>query len=109
MLDAGGRQPTEVLGVLHRHFANMLRLDGLDEVDPAEAAQVLGVRHPFMAKKAMEQGRRLGGDRIASAIGLLAEADLDIKGQSALPPDLVLEILVARLSRLTRARPVARR
>jgi DNA polymerase-3 subunit delta len=57
----------------------------------------------------MEQGRRLGGERIASAIALLAEADLDVKGQTALPPDLVLEVLVARLSRLPRARPAARR
>jgi DNA polymerase III subunit delta len=109
MLEAGGRQPTEVIGVLHRHFANMLRLDGLDEFDPAEAAQLLGVRSPFVAKKAMEQGRRLGGERIASAIALLAGADLDVKGQTALPPDLVLEVLVARLSRLPRARPAARR
>jgi len=109
MLDAGGRQPTEVLGVLHRHYANMLRLDGLDEVDPAEAAQVLGVRSPFVAKKAMEQGRRLGGARVAQAITLLADADLDIKGRTALPADLVLEVLVARLSRLPRARPTPRR
>jgi len=109
MLDAGGRQPTEVIGVLHRHYANMLRLDGLVEVDPAEAAQVLGVRSPFVAKKAMEQGRRLGPERIGQAIVLLADADLDVKGRSALPPDLVLEVLVARLSRLLRARPMARR
>src|ERR1700728_1011687 len=33
MLDAGGRHPTEVIGVLHRHYANMLRLDGVSEVD----------------------------------------------------------------------------
>ena len=38
MLDAGGRHPTEVLGVLHRHFVNMLRLDGLDQVDSGQAA-----------------------------------------------------------------------
>jgi DNA polymerase-3 subunit delta len=108
MLDAGGRAPTEVLGVLHRHYANMLRLDGLDEVDASEAAGLLGVRSSFVAKKAMEQGRRLGGERIAQAINLLADADLDVKGRTALPPDLVLEVLVARLSRQMRARPVSR-
>ncbi len=109
MLDAGGRAPTEVLGVLHRHYANMLRLDGLDEVDPSEAAGLLGVRSTFVAKKAMEQGRRLGGERIAQATNLLADADLDVKGRTALPPDLVLEVLVARLSRQMRARPMSRR
>ena len=109
MLDAGGRHPTEVLGVLHRHYSNMLRLDGAAEVDAAAAAQLLGVRSPFVAKKAMEQGRRLGSERIAQAINLLADADLDVKGRTALPPDLVLEVLVARLSRQLRARPMARR
>jgi DNA polymerase-3 subunit delta len=109
MLEAGGRHPTEVIGVLHRHYANMLRLDGVAEVDASEAAQLLGVRSAFVAKKAMEQGRRLGGERIALAVNLLAEADLDVKGRTALPPDLVLEVLVARLSRQMRARPMARR
>ena len=109
MLEAGGRHPTEVIGVLHRHYANMLRLDGLDEVDGAEAAHLLGVRTAFVAKKAMAQGRRLGGERIGQAIVLLADADLDIKGRTALPPDLVLEVLVARLARQLRARPMARR
>jgi DNA polymerase-3 subunit delta len=109
MLDAGGRHPTEVIGILHRHYSNMLALDGLTQIDSAEAAQLLGVRSPFVAKKAMEQGRRLGGERIAQAVNLLADADLDIKGRTALAPDLVLEVLVARLSRQLRARPMARR
>ena len=109
MLDAGGRHPTEVIGVLHRHYSNMLALDGITQLDSAEAAQLLGVRSPFVAKKAMEQGRRLGAERIAQAINLLADADLDVKGRTALPSDLVLEVLVARLSRQMRARPLARR
>jgi DNA polymerase-3 subunit delta len=109
MLDAGARHPTEVIGILHRHYSNMLRLDGVTQLDSAEAAQLLGVRSPFVAKKAMEQGRRLGGERIAQAVNLLADADLDIKGRTALAPDLVLEVLVARLSRQLRARPMARR
>jgi DNA polymerase III subunit delta len=109
MLDAGGRHPTEVIGVLHRHYANMLRLDGVEGSDPTEAARVLGVRSPYVAKKAIEQGRRLGSERIAQAVTLLADADLDVKGRTGLPPDLVLEVLVARLSRQLRARPLSRR
>jgi DNA polymerase III subunit delta len=109
MLDAGGRHPTEVIGVLHRHYANMLRLDGVEGSDPTEAARVLGVRSPYVAKKAIEQGRRLGSERIAQAVRLLADADLDVKGRTGLPPDLVLEVLVARLSRQLRARPLSRR
>jgi DNA polymerase-3 subunit delta len=109
MLEAGGRAPTEVLGVLHRHYANMLRLDGPDALDAEEAASLLGVRSAFVAKKALEQGRRLGSERIAQAMTLLADADLDLKGRTGLPPELVLEVLVARLSRQLRARPTARR
>jgi DNA polymerase III subunit delta len=109
MLDAGGRHPTEVIGVLHRHYANMLRLDGVEGSDATEAARLLGVRSPYVAKKAIEQGRRLGSERIAQAVTLLADADLDVKGRTGLPPDLVLEVLVARLSRQLRARPLSRR
>jgi DNA polymerase III subunit delta len=109
MLDAGGRHPTEVIGVLHRHYANMLRLDGVEGSDSTEAARLLGVRSPYVAKKAIEQGRRLGSERIAQAVSLLADADLDVKGRTGLAPDLVLEVLVARLSRQLRARPLSRR
>jgi len=110
MLGAGGRAPLEVMGILHRHFANMLRLDGADVTGGEEAAQLLGMRSAFPAKKALEQSRRLGGERIRQAITLLATADLDLRGQSALPAELVLEILVARLARLQRARtPAGRR
>jgi DNA polymerase-3 subunit delta len=89
---------------VHRHYSNMLALDGATVSSGEEAAQVLGVGSAFVAKKALEQSRRLGSARIAHAIELLAIADLDIKGETGLPPDLVVEILVARLSRQTRQR-----
>ena len=87
----------------------MLRLDGTDISSGEDAAALLGVRSAFVAKKALAQSRQLGSDRVAQAIVLLAAADLDIKGQSALPTDLVLEVLVARLSRLARTRTPGRR
>ncbi|MGH9043886.1 MAG: DNA polymerase III subunit delta, partial [Acidimicrobiales bacterium] len=104
LLRAGGRQSTEVIGILHRHYSNMLRLDGKTPTTAEEAALLIGVRSSFVAKKALEQGRRLGGERVKQAIGLLATADLDIKGATGLPPDLVLEVLVARLARQVRSR-----
>jgi DNA polymerase-3 subunit delta len=64
-----------------------------------EAADVLGVK-PFPAKKALAQARRLGRAGLARAIELLAAADLDLRGASSWPEELVLEVLVARLSRL---------
>jgi hypothetical protein len=37
-------------------------------------------------------------------VHLLAEADLDLRGDTDLDPETVMEVLVARLSRLTPAR-----
>lgn len=103
MQGPGGRSPLEILGHLHRHFDQMLRLDGTETRSPEEAAGLLGVRSAFVAKKALAQGRSLGSERIAQAVGLLARADLDLKGESALPDETVLQVLVARLSRLAPA------
>ena len=104
MTGAGGRAAPEIVAVLHRHFSNMLRLDGAGVGSGEEAAVLLGVRSAFVAKKALAQANRLGGERVAQAIVLLADADLDVKGRTALPTEVVLEVLVARLSRLTRSR-----
>jgi len=109
MLEAGGLVPVQILATLHGHFANMLALDGDDVGGERDAAAVLGTA-PFVAKKALEQSRRLGSARIAQAINLIAAADLDVRGMSGLDPGLVVEILVARLARQTRpARASTRR
>jgi hypothetical protein len=50
----------------------------------------------------LAQARRLGSARTARAIQLLAAADWDLRGSTLLPGDTVLEVLVARLSRLAR-------
>ncbi len=101
MLGPGARHPLQVLASLYRHFAAMLRLDGVEGIDRAGAAALTGMS-PFPAQKALAQSRALGHDRIASAIRLLAAADLDLRGRSGWPGDLVLEVLVARLARLAR-------
>ena len=108
MLEAGGLAPVQVLATLHGHFANMLALDGDDVASDRDAAAVLGTA-PFVAKKALEQSRRLGSARIAEAINLIAAADLDVRGASGLDAEVVVEILVARLARQTRPARSARR
>ncbi len=102
MLAAGDSHPLVVMSVLHRHYRQMLRLDGAGSTSAEGAAQTLGLRSVFPAKKALAQSRRLGTARIARAIRLLAAADLDVRGTTALSGELVLEVLVARLSRLVR-------
>lgn len=104
MVDAGERHPLVVLATLHRHYQAMLRLDGAQVRDENEAAALLGMA-PFPAKKAVNQARRLGSAGIAKAVAWLAEADLDLRGAKAWPDLLVLELLVARLSRLAPRRP----
>ena len=96
-----------MLATLHTHFGRMLRLDGADAPDESAAAQILGMTgSTYPAKKALVQSRRLGSAAIGRSIVLLADADLALKGTVEWPGDLVLEVLVARLSRL--APPAAR-
>jgi DNA polymerase-3 subunit delta len=102
MTGAGERHPLVILATLHRHFQSMLRLDGSGVNSESEAASLLGVA-PYPAKKALTQARRLGSDRIGQAIVLLAQCDLDLRGASESPDDLILEVLIARLCRLARA------
>jgi DNA polymerase-3 subunit delta len=109
MTGAGGRAPVEIVGILHRHFSGMLRLDGAGARSGDEAAAMLGAGTSFVGQKVLAQANRLGGERIGQAVVLVADADLDVKGRSALPPGTVLEVLVARLSRLTRSRSTSRR
>jgi DNA polymerase-3 subunit delta len=115
MLGAGDRHPLVVMATLHGHFGRMLRLDGADGLDEAGAARLLGLKgSTFPARKALDGARSLGSAGIAEAFRLLAGADLDLRGATAWPERLVLEVLVARLSRLrraggrSRARPSAR-
>jgi DNA polymerase III subunit delta len=102
MLASGDSHPLVVLSVLHRHFRQLLRLDGSGVTSPDEAASVLGLRSAYPAKKALAQSRRLGSARTARAIQLVARADLDVRGATGLPEVAVLEVLVARLARLVK-------
>ena len=105
MMEAGERHPLQIMATLQVHFGRMLRLDGAGVRDDVEAAKVLGMSgSTFPAKKALQQGRKLGHANVARAIALLAEADLDLRGLRDVPGTTVLEVLVARLARLTGSR-----
>lgn len=104
---AGGRHPLVVLATLHRHYAAMARLDGAPTRSDAEAAALLGLKSAFAGAKARAQCARLGHANIRRAVGLLAAADLDLRGRSGLPGEAVLEVLVARLARLAPRRAVS--
>ena len=100
MIGAGDRHPLQVMSILHGHYVKLLALDGSGARDEVSAAAAMGIKPGFPAKKALDQYRRMGAGAVNRAIGLLAQADLDLRGAKEWPDELVMEVLVARLSRL---------
>ncbi|HEV7536962.1 MAG TPA: hypothetical protein VGP90_15075 [Acidimicrobiia bacterium] len=95
--------PLQVMAVLHKHYQRMLRLDDPSIGGEQAAVEALGGKvKPYPAGLALRQARLLGAPGLRSAYGLLAKADVDLRGATALPEDAVLEILVARLAGLSR-------
>jgi DNA polymerase-3 subunit delta len=99
MMEGGGSHPLQLLALLANRYGQMLRLDGTSVQTSTDAAQLLGMKE-FPARKILEEYRRLGSDGIARALALLAEAEVDLRGGKAWEPEWVMEVLVARLSRL---------
>ena len=110
MLDSKGRAGVQIIFMLQRYYLRMARLEGADVTSADEAAQLLGM-NPFGAKKLLAMANRLGAERVADAIHLIANADVDLKGGVSYggkdldtdqdTTDLtVIEVLVARLARL---------
>jgi len=102
MVHGGGRHPLQVMAVLHNHYAAIAKLDGVDARTEQDAMTATGIKSPFPAKKALQNYRRLGGSGVKRAFELLAQADLDLRGGRDLPDETVIEVLVARLSKLRR-------
>ncbi len=96
------RHPLQLLAGLHGRYQRMLRLDGAGAADERQAAAILGIKgSTFPVKKILGQTRRLGSEKVARAIRLLAGADLALRGTVDWPDELVMEVLVARLAALS--------
>lgn len=102
MMHSGGRHPLQIMSILHTHYSNLAKLDGADARSDQDAMAATGIKSPYPAKKALQNYRRLGGASTKRAVELVAQADLDLRGAKDLPPDLVMDVLVARLSKLRR-------
>jgi DNA polymerase-3 subunit delta len=102
---ASGEQPVGILGQISaslRRFAAATRLILLAEssgrrITLSQALERAGVK-PFVIQKAERQLRRIGRSRGSKIYEWLLEADLDLKGDSAMPPRLILERLIIRLA-----------
>ena len=102
MTRGGDRHALQVMATLHGHYQKALALDGAGAADERTAADILGMKgSTFPAKKALTLSRKLGPAKTKRAIGLLAQADLDLRGGSAIESEAVMEVLVARLARLS--------
>lgn len=97
MMAGGDRHPLVVLATLSGHVGALLGLSGAEVAGKDDAGRILGI-HPFRASKALGQARRLGSERVAEFVDLVAAADRDVRGASTWDPQLVVEVLVARLA-----------
>lgn len=103
MTRGGERHPLQVMATLQSHYQRALALDGASVRNEKDAAAILGMKgSTFPARKAMTLSKNLGGTGIAKAVHLLADADIDLRGGTAAPAEAVMEVLVARLARLSR-------
>jgi len=113
MLDSRSRAGLQIVSMLQRHFLNMARLEGSGASSKDEAAALLGI-NAFPAGKALLSARRLGPERVATAVHWVTDADLALKGgvsyggrdlvnDQDVTELTVLEVLVARLARLSHA------
>lgn len=101
MMGAGGRHPLQIMSTLQTHYLRMHRLDGAPVAGEKQAAALLGMKgSTFPAKKALAQSKKLGSANLRQAITLLAGADRSLRGELGWPPELVMEVLVARLANL---------
>lgn len=99
MMESGSRHPLQIMATLQTHYLRMLRLDGAPIAGEKQAAQLLGMKgSTFPAKKALTQSKKLGFGGVNRAVELLADADRGLRGESGWPPELVMEVLVARLA-----------
>jgi DNA polymerase III delta subunit len=102
--------PLVVMAMLVSHYQRFLRLDDPSIVTKEQAAEVLGMRSAAGARFPLEAARKLGSGGLREAMGLLAQAELDLRGAAGTDDMTTIEILVARLAHLHRrsTRPAAR-
>jgi DNA polymerase III subunit delta len=102
MMHSGGRHPLQIMAILHNHYVVLAKLDGADARTEQDAMAATGITSPYPAKKALATSRRLGPASTKRAVELIAQADLDLRGAKDLAPEIVMDVLVARLSKLRR-------
>ena len=105
MLASEGREPVQIVGIFERHYMRCAKLLRSEVRSQDEAAKLLATNgrplSPFTASKIMKLVGLLGADRLGHALTLVGQADRDVKGETKLDGEAVVEILAARLARLS--------
>ena len=63
MIHGGERHPLQIMAILHGHYGKLARLDGVDARTDNDAAQAMGIKPGYPAKKALgnyQRARRRG-------------------------------------------------
>ena len=94
--------PFMIQGMLAAAYRRLLRLDDPTIVTKEDAAKALGMKSPGGARFRLDAARKLGSDGLRDAINLLAQSELDLRGEAGLDDRTVIEVLVARLAALNR-------
>jgi DNA polymerase III subunit delta len=94
--------PLVVMAMLVSHYQRFMRLDDPDIVTNEHAAEALGMRSAAGARFPLDATRRLGSAGLREAMGLLARAEIDLRGNAGTDERTTIEVLVARLAHLHR-------
>ncbi|HEX5615056.1 MAG TPA: hypothetical protein VFZ83_07845 [Acidimicrobiia bacterium] len=94
----------QVMAMVVGHYQRLLKLDHPSIVTKEQAAEVLGMKNPHAARFRLDAARALGTDGLREAFALLAQAELDLRGERGVDDETVLEVLLARLASLARRR-----
>jgi DNA polymerase-3 subunit delta len=94
--------PMQIMASLVFHYQRLLKLDNPAIATKEQAAEVLGMKSAGGARFPLEAARKLGSDGLREALGLLAQAELDLRGASGLDDRTAIDVLVARLAALSR-------
>ena len=75
--------PMQIMASLVFHYQRLLKLDDPTITTNEQAAAALGMKSAYGARFPLEAARRLGSDGLREALGLLAQAELDLAGRAA--------------------------
>ena len=93
--------PLQIVSLLANHFRKLAILDSPDINNKDDAHLALGSKgKPYGSQKLWELSRRLGSKRILQSIIELGNADVSIKGETAIDGQIVIELLVISLCKI---------